>query len=99
MKTIELTKATASLAQYARRIQKEPMILTTHGRPFAVLIRIPNADRETVSLSTNPQFLAMIERSRTRHKAEGGVSSEEVRRLFGLPPRRRTRKSANGRSG
>ena len=91
MKTLELSKATAPLAQYARRVKKEPMILTTHGKPFAALILIPNADRETVSLSTNPQFLAMIKRSRTRHEAEGGVSSEEVRRRFGMSPRKSKR--------
>jgi hypothetical protein len=35
---------------------------------------------ETVALSTNPEFLALIERSRAR--AEGGISSEEMRRRF-----------------
>ncbi|GFP20502.1 hypothetical protein HKBW3S03_02005, partial [Candidatus Hakubella thermalkaliphila] len=43
-----------------------------------------NADMETVSLSTNPQFLALIERSRARQQAEGGISSEEMRRRLGL---------------
>ena len=43
-----------------------------------------NADLETVSLSTNPAFLALIERSRARHQAEGGLSSTEVRQRLGL---------------
>ena len=98
MKTLELTKATDPLAHYARHLHKEPMILTTHGKHFAALILIPNADRETVSLSTNPRFLAMIERSRARHKREGGVSSDEVRRLFDIPEKRRVRKRTNGTS-
>jgi len=38
------------------------------------------ADLETVTLSTNPQFLALIERSRVRQKSEGGISSTEMRR-------------------
>jgi len=47
---------------------------------------------EDILLSTHPKCMAMIERSRARHKAEGGISSEEMRRRFGL-----TGKRANGR--
>ena len=38
------------------------------------------ADVETISLSTNPEFLAIIERSRQRLAAEGGISLEEMRK-------------------
>ena len=85
MKTLELDRATAPLAQYARRVKREPVLLLSHGRPIAALVSIPNADAETVSLSTNPQFIALIERSRLRQKREGGISSEEMRRRLGLP--------------
>lgn len=84
MKTLEISKATAPLAEYARDVSKEPVILTVGGRPVAVLVSIENADLETVTLSTHPQFLALIERSRARQKAEGGISSAEVRRRLGL---------------
>ena len=39
---------------------------------------------ETAKLSTNPKFLALIERSRARRKAEGGVSSTEIRQRLNL---------------
>ena len=45
---------------------------------------IQNADLETVTLSTHPQFLALIERARARQKSKGGVSSAEMRRRLGL---------------
>jgi len=80
MRTLEMSKATAPLAEYARDVNKEPMILTIGGRPVAALVPIENADLETVTLSTHPQFLALIERSRARQKAEGGISSTEMRR-------------------
>jgi antitoxin (DNA-binding transcriptional repressor) of toxin-antitoxin stability system len=80
MKKLELAKATASLAEYARDVNKEPVILTAGGKPVAALVSIQNADLETVTLSTSPAFLALIERSRARHKAEGGISSKEMRR-------------------
>jgi hypothetical protein len=41
-------------------------------------------DMESVSLSTNPQFLALIERSRKRQDAQGSISAQEMRRRLGL---------------
>jgi len=84
MKTLEMAKATAPLAEYARDVNKEPVILTVRGKPVAALVSVENADVETVTLSTHPQFIALIERSRARQKAEGGISSEEMRRRLGL---------------
>lgn len=84
MKTLELANAIASLAEYARDLSKEPVILTVNGKPVAALVPIENADLETVTLSTHPQFLALVERSRARHKSEGGLSSEEMRRRLGV---------------
>jgi prevent-host-death family protein len=84
MKTLEMTKATAPLAEYARDVSKEPVIITVGGKPVAALVSVENADWETVTLSTHPQFIALMERSRARQKAEGGISSEEMRRRLGV---------------
>ena len=83
MKTIEATEATAPLKEYAKDVGKEPLILTVDGKPVAALVPIENADLESVTLSTNPRFLSLIERSRVRHKLEGGISSAEIRRRLG----------------
>ena len=80
MKTIDVTKATLPLSDYAKKIKKEPIVVTKEGKPVAALVGITNADVETVSLSSNPKFIALIERSRTKQKVEGGLSSEEMRR-------------------
>ena len=40
------------------------------------------ADYETVPLSTNPEFIAMLERSRARGREEGGFSTEAMRKMF-----------------
>ena len=84
MKTLEANQATAPLAEYARDVKNEPLILTIGGEPVAALLPIENADLETVMLSTHPQFLALIERSRGRQKAEGGISNTDMRRRLGL---------------
>ena len=84
MRVIEKAEATATLAEYAAEVEKEAVIVTSNGKPIAALVPIENADLETVSLSTHPKFLDLIERSRARHRAEGGISSEEMRRRLGL---------------
>jgi antitoxin (DNA-binding transcriptional repressor) of toxin-antitoxin stability system len=86
MRTVEMADATAPLAEYARDIDKETVILTIGGRPVAAIVPIENADVETVTLATHPQFLALIERSRVRQNKEGGISSEEMRHRLGLAP-------------
>jgi antitoxin (DNA-binding transcriptional repressor) of toxin-antitoxin stability system len=80
MKTVEFAKATLPLSDYTRKIKKEPVVVTKEGKPVAALVSITNADIETVSLSSNPQFIALVERSRAKQKAEGGISTEEMRR-------------------
>lgn len=80
MRTVELSQATGDLAEYAKEVATEPLVVLQDGRPIAALVAIDNADLETVSLSNNPKFLAIVERSRARHEAEGGISAEEMRR-------------------
>lgn len=88
MKTIDVRRATAPLADYVQKARKGPVILTIGGKPVAALVPIEGADLETVALGTNPDFLALIERSRARHRSEGGISPEEMRRRFGIKPKR-----------
>jgi prevent-host-death family protein len=102
MKALEIQDATASLADYVRDVDKEPVIVSRKGKPVAALVSIENADWETASLSTNPRFLALIQRSRKRQEKEGGISSAEMRsRLVlsgkGLTPRPSRRPQKRGR--
>ncbi|MBI3822065.1 MAG: hypothetical protein HY289_05215 [Planctomycetes bacterium] len=82
MKVIEKNKATATLAAFADDIVSGPVVVTDSGKPIAVLVPLVNADLETVSLSTNPRFIELIERSRARVRKEGAISSKEMRRRF-----------------
>jgi len=89
MKVVELDKATNSLAAYASEVANGPLVVTDHGKPVAVLIPVENADLETVSLSLNPKFIEIIERSRAAAR-EHTISSEEMRRRF-APKARKNR--------
>ena len=64
MKTIDIAQAPTVLAEYAEHPGGEPAIVTSNGNPVAALLPLDDADLETVSLATNAQFLALIERSR-----------------------------------
>ncbi len=82
MITLNKNDAKASLADYVDQINNDPIVVTVGDKPVAVLLPLDNIDLETLSLSLNPQFQAIIEHSRLRDETEGRLSSEEVRRMF-----------------
>ncbi len=86
MKTVEIAEATNPLADYVPGVRTEPLVITDHGTPTAVMLPLDDVDLESISLGTNPAFIALIERSRARARAEGEVSAEEMRRrVLGMP--------------
>lgn len=84
MKIIELSEAKSSLAAYANEVSGEPLVIAVDGKPVAALVSLENTDFETISLSMNPQFMSLIERSRARQQREGGISSKEIRQRLGV---------------
>lgn len=81
MNTVELNDATGTLAEYSTARGRNPLVVLRHGKPIAALIALPDdVDLESLSLSTNPEFLALLERSRESLKREGGINSTEMRR-------------------
>lgn len=80
MKVVEQQDATRPLGEYAAEIKGGTVVVTDHGRPVAALVSLENADLETVELSTNPEFMRLIERSRAAIRVEGGVSSADMRK-------------------
>jgi prevent-host-death family protein len=82
MTIIERKQAQATLASYTEAMANEPVVVTEKGKPVAVLLPVMNADLETVSLSTNREFIELIEQSRAQLRKEGGISSKEMRRRF-----------------
>ena len=87
MRTVDINKATGSLAEYVKAVRKHPVVVTKKGRPLAALMPLKNTDQETATLSTHSGFLALIERARIRHEREGGLTSEELRKQLTLKSR------------
>jgi PHD/YefM family antitoxin component YafN of YafNO toxin-antitoxin module len=80
VKTIELTDASKSLAEYALEALAEPVTVTHEGRPLVVLYSAVGADKESIALSTNKRFLEIIDESRRSYREKGGIPAAEIRR-------------------
>ena len=78
MKTLEITEA--SLSEYDPKA--ETWVLTQNGKPVAAVVPIGDVDLESLSLGTNPDFLALIEESRRRCPPGRGISTQEMRARF-----------------
>ncbi len=83
MKTIELSEVSA-LAPHVQSGSREPLILTQNGETIAAIMPIDDRDVESLLLSINPKFQAVLERSQHRLESEGGLSDSEVRSRLGL---------------
>jgi len=84
VRAVEISEAVEPLAEYAKQISAGPVVVTRDGQPLAVVVSAEDADMESISLSLNPEFMEIIERSRERQRKEGGISSEEMRHRFGV---------------
>ena len=82
MKTIALKDAAELLVENVQRMEGEPVTIVHKGVPLAVLVPAGNDDYESVQMSTNPQFIELLERSRKSIKEGGGFSTEEMRNMF-----------------
>lgn len=94
MKTVELAEASASLSDYARRVRKETLLVTRKGKPLATLMAVgAHTDFENLTVTTDPCFMALIERSRRLYPAGTGLSSDELRQQLGIKRRTSKRKA------
>lgn len=82
--TIDITEANHPLSEYIQHIETEPTVVMREGKPVAVVVSIDDVDMESLALSTNPQFLAIIEHARANHAPGTGLSSDEVRKRLGI---------------
>lgn len=80
MKTIEVTTTSKPLSEYIKELNDEIVILTSHKKPVAAIISLEKIDMESLSLSTDPEFLAIIEKAREEFRAGKKMSLEEMKR-------------------
>ncbi len=97
MKAMKLPKELQSLLEVAETAEEETLVFTKKKRPVAALVSLRKVDRESLALSTNPQFLRIIETARKEVRAGKTTSLEVLERKFAAtaPNKRmeRTRKT------
>lgn len=86
MKTIKLGSASRSLAAYAKELDDQIVVVTDRNKPVAAVVPLKNVDRESLVLSSHPEFLEIIEKSRRQFAAGDTLSLEEMKRAV-LPRR------------
>jgi PHD/YefM family antitoxin component YafN of YafNO toxin-antitoxin module len=87
MKAIQLPKELQPFVEVIEAAGEEPLVFTEKQRPVAMLVSLRKVDRESLALSTNPEFLRIIERAREEIQAGQTTSLEEVeRKLRGTTP-------------
>jgi hypothetical protein len=80
MKVVPLEQTTLTMTVLAELVKEGPVILTRDGQPLLAVKDVSGSDWESVSLASNPRFMALIEESRRSYRENGGISLGEVRR-------------------
>ncbi len=65
-------------SQVIRRARKGDVVVTSHGRPTAVLHLITADDLEDYLLAHSPKFLKSLESSYVGYSRKGGTSLEKL---------------------
>ena len=97
MKLLAIEKTKKSIAQIAQMAKNGPVILTRRGKPMVAVKDLSGKDWESISLASNPEFMAIIEESRSSFRREGGIGIDEVRTQLGLKVKSRYRRNSRKR--
>jgi antitoxin (DNA-binding transcriptional repressor) of toxin-antitoxin stability system len=82
VKTIKLSSASRPLTSYAAEFRNEVLVLTERNRPVAAVVPLKGIDRESLALSSHPEFLALIARSRAQLRRGETLTLEEMKKAF-----------------
>jgi PHD/YefM family antitoxin component YafN of YafNO toxin-antitoxin module len=80
MRTIEISTASQPLSAYADELGQDVIVLTSNDEPVAAIVSLKDIDRESLALSFNPEFMAIIEQARAECRAGKTLSLEEMKR-------------------
>ncbi len=78
MKTATVRELKAKLSQYLRDAEQEDIVVTSHGKPCAVLHGLVREELEDYLIANSPAIRKKVEESYQDYLKEGGVSLDEV---------------------
>jgi antitoxin (DNA-binding transcriptional repressor) of toxin-antitoxin stability system len=73
------SQASRPLAEYVADLGNEIVVLTDENTPVAAIVPLKATDRESLALSSHPEFLQLIEHSRAEFREGRTLSLEENR--------------------
>jgi hypothetical protein len=79
MKKLPLAQASQSLAKYAAELKNDIVIVTKGKRAVAALVPLKNVDRESLALSTHPEFLGIVKKARAEVSAGRTLTLERMK--------------------
>ena len=79
IKTLELSTANKSLAEYTEELSQETVILTLNGVAIAAVVSLKDVDAESLSLSLNPEFMSIIQQARNEFSSGEKLSLSEMK--------------------
>ena len=97
MKTIKLSQASRTLAEYAADLDDDILVLTERNKPVAAVVPLRRSDQESLALSGHPEFLELIARSRSEFRRGHTVSLGEMKRAFSHGSRNKRLQPAKAR--
>jgi antitoxin (DNA-binding transcriptional repressor) of toxin-antitoxin stability system len=79
MRKLSLAQASEPLAKYAADLKNDIVVVTKGKRAVAALVPLKNVDRESLALSTHPEFLALVKKARAEIAAGRSLSLDKMR--------------------
>jgi prevent-host-death family protein len=77
MKFTNVRELKNKTSEMLRKAQKEDIIVTSHGKPTAVITGVTEDDFEDYLLERSPAFQKALEKDRKEYLAKGGISPKE----------------------
>lgn len=104
MKVATQDEVAADFAEYVKAAKMGPVVVTSKGKPVAVLLRAEGADdAERLLMGHSPELQSILEAARTRFREGGGIPHEafwkevEAENARKIPKRSRARKNGRNR--
>ena len=77
MKFANVRELKNKTSEILRKAEKEDVVITSQGKPRAIIMGVTEEDFEDYLLEHSPAFLNALEKARAEYLRKGGVSIEQ----------------------
>ena len=82
MKFANVRELKNKTSEILRKAEKEVVVITSKGKPRAIITAISEEDFEDYLLESSPQLLQVLEEARQEYSAKGGVTINSYLKSF-----------------